>query len=74
MSKRAPKRNLSAEVNHLRICRVQHGMTMRELAELSGVHVNTIMRYEQGLVSPSVETARKICKVLGVTMDDVFGE
>ena len=74
MSKRAPKRNLNAEMNHLRICRVQHGMTMRDLAELSGVHVNTIMRYEQGLVSPSVETARKICKALDATIDDVFGE
>lgn len=74
MSKRAPKRNSNAEMNRLRICRIQQGMTMRDLAMLAGVHENTIMRYEQGVTSPSLETAQKLCKALGVTMDDVFGE
>lgn len=29
---------------------------------------------DQGLTSPSLETAQKLCKALGVSMDYVFGE
>lgn len=58
----------------LRYYRIRCGLSLDRLAILSGVHRNTISRYEQGLTSPSLETAQKLCKALGVSMDDVFGE
>lgn len=64
----------AAEGRSLRYFRIMRGLSLDRLAALSSVHRNTISRYEQGLTSPSLETAQKLCKALGVSMDDVFGE
>ena len=64
----------AAEGRSLRYLRIMRGLSLDRLAALSSVHRNTISRYEQGLTSPSLETAQKLCKALGVSMDDVFGE
>lgn len=63
----------AAEGRSLRYYRILRGLSLNRLAALSSVHRNTISRYEQGLTSPSLETAQKLCKALGVSMDDVFG-
>lgn len=36
-------------MNPLKFARTQQGMTQRQLAELAGVSVNAVLRYEQGL-------------------------
>ena len=64
----------AAEGRSLRYFRIMRGLSLDRLAALSSVHRNTISRYEQGLTSPSLETAQKLCNALGVSMDDVFGE
>ena len=64
----------ASEGRSLRYYRILRGLSLDRLAALSSVHRNTISRYEQGLTSPSLETAQKLCKALGVSMDDVFGD
>ncbi len=71
---RKVKMDATVHDNTLRYYRVMKAMSQEQLAKLSGVHKNSIVRYEQGIQMPSLESARRICKVLGVTMDDVFGE
>ena len=64
----------TAMTNTLRFYRLKREMSQEQLASLSGVHKNSIIRYEQGIQMPSLESARRICKALDATMDDVFGE
>jgi len=44
--------------------RVGYGMTKTTLADLAGVHVSAIGKYEQGLRTPRMATARRIAVVL----------
>lgn len=53
--------------------RVAKNISQRELAEAIGVGRNTITRIELGSVVPNLDTCKRICKYLGVTLDEVFG-
>lgn len=72
--KRLPRAVPRRDKNHNRLYDVRVGkkLSQRELAEMSGVARNTIMRIENGDVYPSIESCRKICSVLGVTVSEVF--
>ena len=59
--------------NTLRFYRLKREMSQEQLAKLSGVHKNSIIRYEQGIQMPSMESAIRLCRVLGVTLDEMFG-
>ncbi len=48
--------------------RVKHGMTYRELAELTGCTVRSIQYWEKGKKSISLYNADKILKALGISM------
>ena len=51
------------------------GVTQTELAEKVGVKQSTIAMLETGKnKSPRIEVAKKICKVLGCTMDELYAE
>lgn len=52
--------------------RKQRGLTQEKLAESVGVKKNSIARYERGEVSPSIERANQIAKILNVTLDDLI--
>ena len=52
--------------------RKQRGMTQEKLAESIGIKTNSIARYERGEVSPSIERANQIAKILNVTLDDLM--
>ena len=43
------------------------GLTQAELAERTGIGVNTIARYERGEMEPSLKNAHAIANVLGCT-------
>ena len=58
--------------NTVRARRDTTGMTQAELAERIGVTRQTLIAIEQGKYSPSLETAFRIAKALGTTLDDVF--
>lgn len=50
--------------------RREKGLTQRELAENSGISYNTIIKIERGgIPNPTVDTAVKLSKVLGVDIN-----
>lgn len=49
---------------HMR--RLEAGFSLRKLAELSGVDHSYIAKIEKGANSPSVDTLRGLCDVIGV--------
>ncbi|HEY5890320.1 MAG TPA: helix-turn-helix transcriptional regulator [Acidimicrobiia bacterium] len=48
------------------------GITQAELADRIGVTRQTVIAIEQGRYSPTLESAFKIARVLGVSLDEVF--
>lgn len=57
---------------NLRKVRIERGMTQNELAEHVGVCRQNISNIECGLTKPSIDTAKKIAKVLGVSWENFF--
>ena len=49
-------------------------MSQAELAERAGVSRHTIANIERGNYSPSVYLALDICRELGKTVEEVFGD
>ena len=54
--------------------RKKRGLTQQQMAEVVGVHVNQIKRYEAGTTQPTLEALVKITTRLHVSLDSlVFG-
>lgn len=49
--------------------RRERGLTQREFAGATGIHVQQIKRYEADTSQPSAEALKKIAKAFGVTTD-----
>ena len=58
----------------IKIARAKKNMTQKALAEAVGVSRQTMNAIEQGDYTPTIRLCRKICKVLGKTLDELFGE
>ncbi len=59
--------------NRVRELREQHGaMTQGELGELIGVTRQTVAAIEKRLYSPSLESAFRIARVFGTSVDEIF--
>jgi putative transcriptional regulator len=59
--------------NRIKMLREAHaGMTQAELGEAIGVTRQTVIAMEQGRYSPSLESAFRISRLFGVTVEDVF--
>lgn len=56
----------------LRQIRERRGLTLQQMEEITGIALNTISRYERGVISPNAETAVKIAQALGVTVDELL--
>ena len=54
--------------------RKQKGLTQRSLAELVGVHVVQVRRYEGGSSQPTLDVIRKMAKALSVSADTLLFE
>ena len=54
--------------------RIELGMSQTELAKKAGVTRQTIGLIEGGEFNPSIRLCRRICRALGVTLDDIFWE
>ena len=52
--------------------REAHGVSVRELAALTGVSISQISRYERGLRKPPALTRLQIARRLGVKVDEIF--
>ena len=63
---------IDGKVDHigaaLKAARVDLGMTMSTLAELTGIHRPNIARIERGNHTPSIETLQKIARALGARL------
>ncbi|WP_067779549.1 helix-turn-helix transcriptional regulator [Actinomyces vulturis] len=60
--------------NKLRQLRRWHEMSQADLAQAVGVSRQTIANIERGNYSPSVYLALALCKRLGATVEQVFGD
>lgn len=61
-------------MNKLRTLRKNKNLTQKELSYRSGVHRVSIARYEKGKISPNTDTAAKLARALGCTIDELLGE
>lgn len=57
----------------LRECRKKAKLTQKELAKKAGLSMNMISLIELGLRAPGIKIAKKLCKALGVTLNDIWG-
>ena len=65
--------NRSIDVGtRLRVLRAGAGLSIRALAELSGLNVNTLSLIENGKTSPSVSTLQQLAGALGVPVTEFF--
>lgn len=58
----------------IKAARAQKDMTQKVLAEKVGVSRQTMNAIEQGEYNPTIRLCRKICRVLGKSLDELFGE
>ncbi len=58
----------------IKAARAERDMTQKALAEAVGVSRQTMNAIEQGDYNPTIRLCRTICKVLGKTLDELFGE
>ncbi len=57
---------------NLKSVRESKKLTQVDLAEKTGIHQQTISRYERGIVMPQVDSAKSIADALGVTVDELI--
>lgn len=58
----------------IKVARAELDMTQKALAEAVGITRQTMNAIEQGNYNPTIRLCRAICKVLGKTLDELFGE
>lgn len=58
----------------LKSARAALDLSQQELADKVGVSRQTINAIEKGDYNPTINLCRAICKVLGKTLDELFGE
>lgn len=58
----------------LKLARVQKDLTQKDLAEIVGVSRQTINAIEKGEYNPTIKLCLKLCRVLGKSLDELFGE
>jgi transcriptional regulator with XRE-family HTH domain len=56
----------------LKKARLKADLTQKDLAEKLGVHVNYYARLERGEENPSLETLKKLTKILKVKSSDIL--
>lgn len=74
MTAHLPARNKSmAELlTKIKEHRARLNMSQSELAELTGVRRETIIRLEKGQYNPSLKLAMDIAKLFGTTVEEIF--
>jgi len=58
----------------MKLARMERDMTQTQLADLTGVTRQTIGLIEAGKYTPSLPLCIKVCKALGVTLNDLSWE
>ena len=58
--------------NRIAEFRKELGLSQHRIAKAVGMNRRSIMAYENNTISPTLETAYKICKVLNKDIKEVF--
>lgn len=58
----------------IKVSRAEKDMTQKALSEAVGVSRQTMNAIENGEYNPTIKLCRKICRVLGKSLDDLFWE
>ncbi len=58
----------------IKVARAELDMMQKALAEAVGISRQTMNAIEQGDYNPTIKLCRTICRVLGKSLDDLFGE
>mgnify|MGYP003582250266 CR=1 FL=1 len=61
-------------MKNLRSIRFRRNLTIRELADLVGVHYSLISYWENGKKNPRPHNVKKLCEVLEVSEEDLREE
>lgn len=56
----------------IKVARAEKDMTQKALSEAVGVSRQTMNAIENGEYNPTIKLCRKICRVLGKSLDDLF--
>jgi putative transcriptional regulator len=59
---------------NIKVARAELDMSQKALAEAVGISRQTMNAIEQGEYNPTIKLCRAICKVLGKSLDNLFGE
>jgi transcriptional regulator with XRE-family HTH domain len=63
----------STIAKNIKRLRKQRGLSQDKLSKLADISHNTIIKIESGAIqSPTMDTAQKIAKALGVSLDDLM--
>lgn len=64
---------ISTIAKNIKRLRKQKGLSQDKLSKLADISHNTIIKIESGAIqSPTIDTAHKIAKALGVSLDDLI--
>lgn len=69
---RPPKNENAPVANRLEQARSDQGLSRGELADMVGVHYQTMGYLERGEYNPSLELALKISRALNVRLEEIF--
>ena len=58
----------------MKAARAAKDLSQAELADLCGVSRQTINAIEKGDYNPTIKLCKEICKVLGKSLDELFGD
>ena len=61
-------------MKQLRAMRTAQGLSLRSLADLSGVHYVSLARMEAGQLDPRLSSVQRVAKALGVSVSELIGE
>lgn len=54
--------------------RIKAGLTQQQIADTLGLDRTAIAQYERGTSTPNFKNLPKICKILGISLDELFEE
>ena len=58
----------------MKLARVERDLSQQKLAEIIGASRQTVGMIESGNYNPTLKLCLAICKALGKTLNDIFGE
>ena len=58
--------------NMVEVLQEKSGFSMQKLSEILGVKLNTIWLWEKERASPSIETAKNLAKIFGITESELL--